>query len=258
VSALDNILEIKGICKDFYGLKALSDISLEVRENEIFGIIGPNGAGKTTLFNVISGFDSPTSGQVFFNGKKMTGKGITDYCISGMARTFQNIRVFSEMTVMENLMVGMHNTIRTNLWSTTLNTMREKNAEKEAAEKGMEILEYLKISHLADEYAANLSYGYQRKVEIGRALASAPKLILLDEPSAGMNEQETVELIELIRGIREKGPAIIVIEHNMKFMMNLCQRLAVLNFGALLAIGEPEEIQNNPHVIEAYLGKEED
>lgn len=255
---MGSILKIEDISKDFNGLKALSHVSLEVNEQEIFGIIGPNGAGKTTLFNVISGFNHPTSGKVFFAGKDMTGKGITDYCVNGLARTFQNIRVFGEMTVIENLQVGMHNTINTNLLNITLNTRKEKESEKKTTEKCMDILKYLKIDHLANEYATNLSYGYQRKVEIGRALASSPRLILLDEPSAGMNENETMALMELIRGIRNRGIAIIVIEHNIKFMLSLCKRIAVLNFGSLLALDEPEKIQKNPQVIEAYLGREED
>lgn len=252
------ILKVDNVSKNFYGLQALKKVCLEVNDGEIFGIIGPNGAGKTTLFNVISGFDCPTEGKVTFLGEDTTGKGITEHCIRGMARTFQNIRIFPEMTVMDNLQVGMHKRLYTDLCIVCLKTRKQKNIEKEARDKAMEILKYLGIENVANEYAGNLPYGTQRLVEIGRALASEPKLLLLDEPSAGMNQQETMELMKLIMGIRELGPTIIVIEHNMKFMMNLSHRIAVLNFGELLMIGTPKEVQEDQRVIEAYLGREED
>lgn len=252
------ILTTDRIVKQFGMLRAVSNVSLEIMEGEIYGIIGPNGAGKTTFFNVISGFDSPTTGEVVFRGKKMTGKGITEYCINGLARTFQNIRVFNEMTVLENLQVGMHKQVHSNMFGICLNTGKQKNIEKESEEKAHEIMRFLGIEKFAEELAGSLPYGTQRLVEIGRAMASEPKLLLLDEPSAGMNQQETIELMELIHKIRERGPTIIVIEHNMHFIMNLCHRIAVLCFGELLMVGTPEEVQKNPDVIEAYLGSGED
>lgn len=252
------LLKVSHITKQFGGLKAVNDVSFTMYEGEILGIIGPNGAGKTTFFNVISGFDAPTAGSVIFCGADMTGKNITQYCLKGMSRTFQNIRVFNEMSVIDNIMVGMHNVIKTDVWSISLHTRREKRAEAAALEKAHEILRYLGIDEFAQEAAGNLSYGYQRKVEIGRALAGDPKLILLDEPSAGMNDSETIELMELIRGIMKRGVNIIVIEHNMQFMMNLCDRIAVLNFGTLLTVGTPDEVKNNEEVIQAYLGRDDE
>ncbi len=252
------ILKIDNVCKNFAGLKALEGINLEINDDEIFGLIGPNGAGKTTLFNAVSGFSGPSSGEVYFCGENYTKRPTLDYCVNGLARTFQNIRVFGDMSVIENLKVGMHKNIKTNLFDTVIHNKKQKEEEKAAEEKCKEIMEFLGITDVAGEYAASLPYGTQRLVEIGRALASDPKLILLDEPTAGMNEQETMALMELIKKIRKRGPAVLVIEHNMKFMMNLCDRIAVLNFGRLLTVGTPEEVQNNPEVIEAYLGKEEE
>lgn len=248
------ILEIANVTKRFGGLAAVNDVSLSVNRGEIFGIIGPNGAGKTTLFNLISGFNCADNGSVMFEGCDVTKRSIHEHSRLGMARTFQNIRVFSEMTVMDNLKVGMHNKINTGLADILLMTKREKAEEKSALEKAHEILRYLGIDDMSDEYASNLPYGSQRRVEIGRALASEPSLILLDEPSAGMNQNETMELMQLIYGLREKNITIIVIEHNMQFMMNLCDRIAVLNFGKLLTVGTPEEVQGNQAVIDAYLG----
>lgn len=253
-----NVLEIKGVTKQFGGLYALSDISLEVKSGEIFGIIGPNGAGKTTLFNVISGFDHATSGTIIYNGEDVTGKNVYEHCIRGLSRTFQNIRIFKELSVLDNLIVGMHNQIHTGLFNILLNDKKEKEEEKKAVETAHEILKYLKIDDVCGEIASNLPYGSQRKVEIGRALASEPNLILLDEPSAGMNQNETMELMELIKGIQRKNITIIVIEHNMQFMMNLCDRIAVLNFGKLLTVGKPQEVQTNKEVIDAYLGTSEE
>ena len=255
---MKEILKIENVSKNFSGLKALSDVSLEIYEDEIFGLIGPNGAGKTTLFNAVSGFSMPSSGKVYFNGKDKTGKKTTDYALEGLARTFQNIRVFSKMTVLENVAVGMHKNVHTDLFSICMNNKKQKEAEKQASEKAMEILRFLKIERFADETAGNLPYGTQRLVEIARALASEPKLLLLDEPTAGMNQQETMELMMLIQEIRKQGPAVLVIEHNMKFMMSLCHRIAVLNFGQLLTLGEPVAVQNDPQVIEAYLGNSEE
>ena len=255
---MDKIMEITGVSKVFGGLYALNDVNIDVLKGEIFGIIGPNGAGKTTLFNVISGFDTASSGKVLYCGEDVTKKNVYEHCVRGLSRTFQNIRIFKDMSVLDNLKVGMHNRIHTGLFHILLNDKKEKTEEQRVLEKAHEILRYLGIDDVSNEMAANLSYGDQRKVEIGRALASEPKLILLDEPSAGMNQSETLELMELIRGIRKRDITIIVIEHNMQFMMNLCDRIAVLNFGKLLTVGKPQEVQNNREVIEAYLGSVEE
>lgn len=255
---MGDLLKAVNVCKNFAGLKALSDVSLEIHDDEVFGLIGPNGAGKTTFFNAISGFSAPSSGEVYFCGKNMTNKKTYEYANEGLARTFQNIRVFSAMTVLDNVMVGMHKNIHTDFVSICLNLKKQKRADAEAREKAMEILKFLKIDCFANETAGNLPYGTQRLVEVGRALASNPRLLLLDEPTAGMNQNETMELMELIQEIRKLGPAVMVIEHNMKFMMNLCDRIAVLNFGELITVGKPQEVQLNPQVIDAYLGKEEE
>ncbi len=252
------ILKTERLAKNFGGLKALSDINIDIQEGEIFGIIGPNGAGKTTLFNVITGFYPPDMGEIQLFGEKMTGKPIHEFCRRGIARTFQNIRIFSAMTVLDNLKVGMHNRVQTNLPRILLNTNKERQSERAVVDSCMEILDYLGIADLAGKFAGDLSYGKQRKVEIGRALASDPKLILLDEPTAGMNPQETFDLMDLIKGIRDRGHTVVVIEHNIRFMMSLTERIAVLNFGELLALDTPDKIQENPEVIEAYLGSRGD
>ncbi len=251
---MSTMYQIERLSKNFGGLKALSNINIEIQEGEIFGIIGPNGAGKTTLFNVMTGFYPPDGGDITLFGQRMTGKPIHEFCRRGIARTFQNIRIFSDMTVLDNLKVGMHNRVHTNLARILLKTAKEQQNERSVVDHCMGILEYLGIADLANKFAGDLSYGKQRRVEIGRALASDPKLILLDEPTAGMNPQETMELMNLINGIRDKGHTVVVIEHNMRFMMSLTERIAVLNFGELLALGTPDQIQRNPEVIEAYLG----
>ena len=254
---METILKTQNLSKSFYGLKAVHDVSLEISKGEIFGVIGPNGAGKTTLFNAISGFDPPTSGTVIYNGKDMTNSSTVDYVNEGLARTFQNIRIFSEMTVEQNIAVGLHKNIKTNLYNIITNNRHNRHVEKEVKDKSEEIMARLGISKYAKENASDLPYGTQRILEIGRALASKPNLLLLDEPSAGMNTQESIDLVRLVFSVHETVPTIIVIEHNMRFIMELCDRIAVLNFGELLALDAPNEIQCNEKVLEAYLGKED-
>lgn len=255
---MSEMLKIEHLGVSFDGLKALDDISLAVPDDEIFGLLGPNGAGKTTFFNAITGFTTPTAGTVHFFGKDVTNLNTTEHCKEGMARTFQNIRVFAQITVLENVLVGMHKNLKANIFQIFLRTAAQKEEEKRAIEKAHEILKLLEIDHVANEIAGSLPYGTQRKVEIARALASDPRMLLLDEPTAGMNPQETDGLMFLIEKIRKKGPAIVVIEHNIKFMLGLCDHIAVLNFGKLIAFDEPEKVANDPQVIEAYIGAEEE
>lgn len=255
---MSEMLRIEHLSVSFEGLKALDDVSLNVSDDEIFGLLGPNGAGKTTFFNAITGFTKPTEGSVHFFGKDVTNLNTTAHCKEGMARTFQNIRVFSQMTVLENVLVGMHKNLKSNFFQIFLKTPSQRREEKQAVEKAYEILEMLEIKDTAHEIAGSLPYGTQRKVEIARALASEPRMLLLDEPTAGMNPQETDDLMYLIDEIRKSGPAIVVIEHNIKFMLGLCDHIAVLNFGKLIAFDEPDKVANNPQVIEAYIGAEEE
>lgn len=253
---MGELIRTEHLCVNFSGLKALDDINLTIQDDEIFGIIGPNGAGKTTFFNAITGFTKPTSGEVYFCGDNMTKKNTTSYCEKGIARTFQNIRVFGQMTALENVLVGMHKTLHANLLDIFLHNKRQREEEKRAIEKAEEILEFLGIADIRNDLSTSLPYGTQRKVEVARALASDPKMILLDEPTAGMNPQETDDLMHLIAMIRKRGPAVTVIEHNIGFMLNLCDRIAVLNFGKLLDLDEPQKVAKNPEVIAAYIGEE--
>ncbi len=255
---MSEMLRIEHHSVSFEGLKALDDVSLTVSDNGIFGLLGPNGAGKTTFFNAITGFTTPTGGSVHFFGKDVTKLNATAHCEEGMARTFQNIRVFGQMTVLENVLVGMHKNFKTNVFGIFLKLGAQKKEEKEAVEKAQEILDFLEIGDTAYEIAGSLPYGTQRKVEIARALASDPRMLLLDEPTAGMNEQEKDDLMMLIDEIRRRGTAIIVIEHNIKFMLSLCDQIAVLDFGKLIALDKPEKVANDPQVIEAYIGSEEE
>ncbi|HEC1792884.1 ABC transporter ATP-binding protein [Campylobacter sp. IFREMER_LSEM_CL1904] len=249
------ILELKKIHKNFGGVSAIANTSFTIKESEIFGLIGPNGAGKTTLFNIITGNYKPSSGEVFFLGKKIDHLKPHKIVHLGVARTFQNIRLFSSMSVLENVLIGFDKSIKYNIFEAFLHLGRFSKAEKNAKKAAYEILEQLNIAHLADERATSLSYGQQRKVEIARALATNPKLLLLDEPAAGMNSTESDDLAELIFDIRNnKKISVLLIEHDMKFVNKLCDRVMVLDYGKTIFEGKPSDAVQNPEVISAYLG----
>jgi branched-chain amino acid transport system ATP-binding protein len=250
------LLEIREISKIFGGLKALDQVSLSVKAGEIFGLIGPNGAGKTTLFNLISGAMRATGGRIFFRGKEISS--LPDYriCRLGIARTYQNIRLFGKMTVLENVLVGRHCRTRSGLWATFLGLPVERTENREGKKMAGQLLDFFRLAGKKDEKASALAYGEERRLEIARALATDPALLLLDEPSAGMNPQEVKELNQLILRIRESGKTVFLIEHNMKVIMDICDRIAVLDFGEKIAEGVPEEVRENQRVVEAYLGKE--
>jgi branched-chain amino acid transport system ATP-binding protein len=250
------LLELKQVSKFFGGLAALNEVSFSLQEGEILGLIGPNGAGKTTLFNVVTSFLYPTSGEIFFAKKKISHLKPHQITQKGISRTFQNIRLFDQMTVEENVMVGLHCRSRAGVFRSVFRTSGQKNEEGSIREKTNHLLDLVGLAGYNTFPAISLPYGLQRRVEIARALASQPRLILLDEPVAGMNEGETAAMALLFKKILELGITILLIEHDMSMVMNVCDRLVVLNFGEKIAEGTPQEIQLNPEVVEAYLGRE--
>ena len=254
----DPLLEVDAVTLRFGGLTALDDVSFTIGEGEILGLIGPNGAGKTTCFNVTTGVYKPTTGEVRFQGKPLTGMKRHDITQLGIARTFQNIRLFSVMTALENVLVGADAQHKTGVLSALFRLPRHRVEEQQGHETALELLRFMGMEGQADELAANLSYGHQRRLEIARAMATNPKLLCLDEPAAGFNPAEKQNLMDLIRRIRDRGYTVLLIEHDMRLVMGVTDRIVVLEFGRKIAEGTPAEIRDDPSVVAAYLGVDED
>jgi branched-chain amino acid transport system ATP-binding protein len=254
-AATPSFLEVKSVSKVFGGLTAVKDLSMNVRRGALYGLIGPNGAGKTTVFNLLTGVYNPSEGQILLDGKRIDGKAAFQIAALGMARTFQNIRLFTDMSVLENVMVARHLRSRQTMGDALLGTPRHHAEERQARERAMELLKIFHLEHAADEHATSLPYGSQRRLEIARAMATDPTVLLLDEPAAGMNPQESAALMDLIRWLRDEcALTVVLVEHNMKVVMGICETVQVIDHGEVIAVGTPEEVQANPEVIEAYLG----
>lgn len=251
---MSEILKTDSVCRYFGGLKAVHNVSMTVQAGDIFGIIGPNGAGKTTFFNVCSGIYKPTKGRVFLCGQDISNLRPENISKAGIARTFQSTQLFQYMTVLENVKIGCHMATKSRLHDAILHTKTYRHDEQLASEKALALLDYVGLSEYADVMAGNLSYGIQRRVEIARSLATDPKILLLDEPAAGMNRLETDALQEFLKRLNASGQTILLIEHDMKFVMNSCNQIMVLNFGEKICEGSPEAVSSDPQVQAAYFG----